>query len=368
MKSRNIKRVTILNPGAGFGDHIMTLPLIRLLLEACPEATVDLLTNAKTRAMMDLLPPGIHFVGIQADSARDTLFTLIHYFRHQKSDAVIYLGKSTIISWLLRVFSPRFRIGYAINSWSRFCFTSTRPLLQNEYMGNQHFALGLELLKHLDLDLPEPGFLLPRIADCEGAASSNALAMIAQMAELNGPKILIHPGFSLASQQKNYLKAWPTANWKQLISAILEQYPDANLYLLGGPDDAATLKALNDFGSSLSGSLQSRIFNLEGYTSTLSDFAAIMQQGTLLVSVDSFPMHLAVSLNLPCVAIFASTNEQCYLPEDKGFRVATRKDLPCRPCLWTTRNESCETPVCLDVPVEVVLAEVADLLNKVCVE
>jgi ADP-heptose:LPS heptosyltransferase len=165
------------------------------------------------------------------------------------------------------------------------------------------------------------------------------------------------------SIEKNILKSWPVASWCELIEAILNHYPQASVYLTGGPDDAETVRAIQQQLVSLSANLNERLVNLYGQTRQLTDLAALLTVGDLLVSVDSAPMHLAVGLNAPVVAIFSPTDEKKLLPERENILVAARDDLPCRPCLWDMRKTSCDSPVCLEVPVSLVFDKVKYVLD-----
>lgn len=66
-----------------------------------------------------------------------------------------------------------------------------------------------------------------------------------------------------------------------------------------------------------------------GQTS-LKQAAALLERASLVVTVDNGPLHLAVAMKRPVVALFGSTNAERYLEEP---RVAIVKhDFPCSPC------------------------------------
>jgi putative inorganic carbon (HCO3(-)) transporter len=176
-------------------------------------------------------------------------------------------------------------------------------------------------------------------------------------------RIFIHPGFSKASEQKGYLKSWRVQAWQDFIKGILRRVPDASVYLLGGPEDERLVSKIGQVCQELPPTEQHRFHNLYGQTKNLRDLAGAISGADLLVTVDSFPMHLGVSIGVPIMAIFAATNERKYLPDIPNVVALTRQDLPCRPCLWDRRKRSCENPVCLDVPVAQALLEAERLLN-----
>jgi heptosyltransferase-1 len=70
--------------------------------------------------------------------------------------------------------------------------------------------------------------------------------------------------------------------------------------------------------------------NLAGET-TLTELAALIRRGAICVSNDSGPMHLAVALGRPVVAVFGPTDPVWAGPYRQDNAVL-RADLPCSPC------------------------------------
>ena len=65
---------------------------------------------------------------------------------------------------------------------------------------------------------------------------------------------------------------------------------------------------------------------------TLMESAALLKKCDLLVTNDSAPMHFAVGVDTPVVAIFGATAPKYgFYPYDKDDIVVER-ELPCRPC------------------------------------
>jgi heptosyltransferase I len=70
--------------------------------------------------------------------------------------------------------------------------------------------------------------------------------------------------------------------------------------------------------------------NLAGET-TLPELAALIRRGTISISNDSGPMHLATALDRPVVAVFGPTDPIWAGPYRRDDAVL-RADLPCSPC------------------------------------
>jgi heptosyltransferase I len=103
--------------------------------------------------------------------------------------------------------------------------------------------------------------------------------------------------------------------------------------------------------------------NLAGETS-LSELAALISRGTLCVSNDSGPMHLAVALNLPVVSVFGPTDPVWAGPYRRKNSVL-RADLPCSPCYLRRLGECPNHHACMErVSASDVIARAQSLIEK----
>ena len=70
---------------------------------------------------------------------------------------------------------------------------------------------------------------------------------------------------------------------------------------------------------------------------SLSELAAILQQTKIAICNDSGPMHLAVAVNTPVIALFGPTDSKKTGPYgDQNF--VLQANVPCHPC----RNKVCK--------------------------
>jgi heptosyltransferase I len=95
--------------------------------------------------------------------------------------------------------------------------------------------------------------------------------------------------------------------------------------------------------------------NLAGET-TLAELAALIRRGTICVSNDSGPMHMAVALDRPVVAVFGPTDPVWAGPYRRDHAVI-RADLPCSPCYLRllarcTHNHDCMKNVSASAVIE----------------
>ncbi len=97
--------------------------------------------------------------------------------------------------------------------------------------------------------------------------------------------------------------------------------------------------------------------NLGGRT-TLRELACLYRQAALVITTDSGPMHLAVGVGTPVIALFGPTDPARTGPYGAGHRVI-RHELDCMPCF----RKRCETRNCMkEITVEEVFTATEEML------
>jgi len=355
----DFNRIALLNFG-GIGDEILFSPVITAVKSIYPQANMTLILEKRSQAIQELIPQIDETIGLDlTELPRWQVFVqLLSFLKNGQFDAVISSGSTPFIPVLLWLSQIPIRVGFDTGRISRFFLTHPAPLNRKRYAGEMYFALAQAFLCDQENTSAIPHLTL-------SASSKDFARKLLYSVESKMPRqrILIHPGVSRMSVQKNILKAWPIDYWADLLHQLPIRYPEANLYLLGGPDDADVIADLEAIHLGMAPDIRQRVINLYGQTESLLDLAAIIDQSDLLISVDSAPMHLAIGLETAVVALFSPTDEVKLLPQSANAVACVRDDLPCRPCLWDVRKTSCETPLCLDIPVALVMKQVESLLK-----
>jgi putative inorganic carbon (HCO3(-)) transporter len=363
MQPEAIKKIAFINFG-GIGDEILFAPVIEEVKKYLPQAHTTLFLERRSRAVKDLLDvDAIKELDVQEQSRLKLFFRLWKMLRSQYFDVVISSGSSPFIPILLFLSGIPVRVGFQTGGVSKACLTVEAPLAPKNdrkgYAAVMYFALAQSFLQWLlkrryqPMNPVVPHLKQPPPEDVEWARS---------IIPPDSPdkKIIIHPGVSTISIQKNILKSWPASHWAELTHQLCKA--GYRVYLVGGPDDKEAVEQIQKIlPADLNG-----FTNLYGQTKNLRQLGALIQQADLLLCVDSSPMHLAVGYQKPLVALFGPTDEKKLLPlEDTRFQAVTLNELSCRPCLWDVRNENCETSDCLNVPVASMLKAVNQGLGLV---
>lgn len=390
------KRIALINVG-GIGDEILFSPVIDTIRKACPEAHITLILERRSQVVADCLPQvdAIAPIDLQDKSRWHVAKQLLTLLQHGPAvddptfgqhpsvaapiigdarptyDAVIASGSSPFIAPLLGLSTIPIRIGFDSGPLSRWVLSEAAPLNKTVYAADMYFALAqafLHVLARIDppnrVKYLEMGQKAPRPKLTADEATVKDLKQRMALSS-NRWRVMIHPGVSQVSVAKNILKAWPETQWVDLIEQLLDWDDRVDVMLLGGPDDEATIEAIRSQLAYRQLDYNPRIQDRYGETKSFKELAALLTQANVLVSVDSAPMHLAVGLGVPVVALFGPTNEKKLLPEggqDAKFRAVVRPELSCRPCLWEHRHASCHIPLCLAIPVQAVVKQVQTIL------
>ena len=360
----NLKRLVLLNFG-GLGDEVLFSPVIAALRAAYPQAHITLVLEQRSRAIAPLLPDIDAIETVSQIADRKLLFwQLLKLLRRGQYDIVLSSGSSPFIPLLLWASGIPLRVGYATGKPTDKLLTHPARLNTGQYAGQMYVNLAEAFLQ-------KPLSPMPSLHFDEAAVTPELLTWWAGLHDASSALIgagisktvLLHPGVSLLSQQKRILKSWPADHWRALTQHLLQQ--GHRVILAGGPDDAETLKSIMAALTMLPADLTAHLHVAAGQTRHLTDLAWLLQQADLLVCVDSAPMHLAVAINTPVVAMFGPTDPAKLLPPgNPRFHAVTVQDLPCQPCLFDHRKSSCDKPVCLTVPVNA-MAETVDRMLSV---
>ncbi|MFM7101489.1 MAG: glycosyltransferase family 9 protein [Verrucomicrobiota bacterium] len=144
-------------------------------------------------------------------------------------------------------------------------------------------------------------------------------------------------------------KRWPVGYFAAVARELTALDPGIHVAVLGGRDDAA-------LGAAIAGVAGPRVFDFTGKL-TLPELVEWLRMTTCLVTNDTGPMHLAVAVGTPVVALFGPTAPERTGPYGRGADVL-RGTAPCAPCLRDSCRQA-EPLACLQsIPPARVLAAV----------
>ena len=355
----NYKNVLIIRLSA-IGDVLRTLPAVNAWRKCYPETRFTWLVEPAAASVLEghvaldrilIFERGLFSGFLRSPkrllSALNSLFTLRGKLRSGKFDLVVDfhgIFKSGLFAWLSGVSE---RVGFARpdakEGSHRFYTCHFKPV--NSELNRVERALGLVEFIGVQVEGPVSYQLPITVVNYERAAES--LAGLEKL-EGAGPIIALHPG----SSSKTAYKRWHQNGYVGLINALVEKI-GARVILTWGPGERETVELI-------AGNLRVPVV-VAKKTSSLLDLAAIFAACDLYVGGDTGPMHLAVAVDTPVVAIFGPTHPQINAPYGVPYRLV-RHPLHCSPC----RKRSCKSHLCLEaIGWRRVFFEVEELFEEV---
>ena len=303
------------------GDLLMTLEAIAAVRQGAPAAEIHLAVGSWNADLARLLP-GVDCIDIldapwlsqegTRSSPREAA-ALIGRWRRLRVDLAINFEPDIRSNALLAASGAPRRFGYFTGGGGGFLTAALRhdPTVHTA-------ANALRLVRHAlpSAAPPEhastgPALNVPPDAD---ARAGRRLAV----RDGHGPLVGINPGAGRP------VKEWPAERFAAAASA-LAAHDDATIVLLGSPAERKTADAVEH-------ALPERVRRIDlAGDLPLVELAAVLGRLSLLLTVDTGPMHLAAAVGTPVVGIFGPSDPVRYAPRSPRSEVV-HADLWCRPC------------------------------------
>jgi len=312
------------------GDAVITLPAIRAVRHAFPDARISLLVRPW---VADIFKenPDINNVIPYDDSFKGIIgkIRLARKLRDQKFDIAILLQNAfdaALIAWLAGI--PE-RIGYS-RDFRGLLLTKAIPV-SKDVLENHQVRYYLNLVRSMGIEAKET---LPFIylSDDEREQARKLLAMSAgtpRTHNITGSRLLvgINPGATYGSA-----KRWLPERFAELILRIINEL-NGDIIIFGSSSETKIVDEIISLVEPHVESSQqhSNILNMAGKTG-LRELAALIAECDAFITNDSGPMHMACALFVPVVAMFGSTDRTATSPFGEGHQIIS-KNLPCSPCM-----------------------------------
>ena len=324
----NYKNILLINFG-GIGDEILFMPVIQSLKKKFPSAKITLCLEGRSKAFVKLTNLLDSYFCIDIKTKNKYIEMIKLYFKALFGgfDLVISSGGNALIAPLLFFTGIKTRVGYKTSNLSEKFLTHAVILNKQQYASMMYFDL-VKPITNLEFELP--------LIEVENF-------------EKNKNSVLIHPGVSKISVQKNIIKTISPKMWAQIIIELLKK--GRNVYLAGGPDDSECIEEIRNELKNVDFANFSDMF---GKTKNIFELVELIKKSEILICSDSTPMHIGVATNTKTFAIFGPTDDETLLPKSDNF-IAIKNNANCRPCLWNKRQTTCEKLDCLNIDINKLL-------------
>ncbi len=305
-----VKKILIVQT-AFIGDVVLTLPLVQTAKALFNKASIDFLTIPTSRDIV-ATHPDINRTWLydkhNNDKGIKNYLALAMRLRKEEYELALVPHRSIRSAGLVWLSGISRRIGFH-RSAGRFLFSD---IVQYPFGIHESFR-NLHLLKPFGVNPDKAP--LPNL----GITNEDLQIVDRFLGDIGSPTELI----ALAPGSVWATKRWLPEYFAQLSDELY--HLGYHTVLIGGPGD-------REVGEAVTSLVRNTVINAIGKL-PLRASAELIRRCKLLISNDSAPMHLAVAVRTPVVAIFGPTvKEFGFYPIGKYDAVSEVDGLPCRPC------------------------------------
>ena len=344
------------------GDVLLTTPAIRAVRQQFPDAVLSILISEGAKAVV-LNNPNIDRIISFPDSLLVkpeplTLLRLVTKLRKEKYDCVISLSRSAPVHFLAFLTGSPLRVGLDFNG-SGFPLSLKVPDKKSNVAYSEQYAVRdyLDIVAALgvnengeDIDFylhPKGVDIVNKFLNQFGVSSEDLL-------------IGIFPGGGKNIAETIDAKRWPVVNYAKLADLLIREL-GAKVLLLGGKKDIEVV-------SEMQYNMEEKAINACNI-GDLNTFGHLLKNCSLLITNDSLPLHLGLSLKIPVIALFGPTNAKALTPSNYEKLITIQSNLECSPCYWKERFPGCKkysSPKCMNaISVLDVLSAAKSIIKKV---
>jgi ADP-heptose:LPS heptosyltransferase len=278
----NIRRILLMTTTA-IGDTLLSTPAIRAVKERYPDKEVHVLCHARNQLLLQENPYISRLLLYQGK--RKGIWSLVKNLQSQKYDLVVILHsndpEAVPLAWVTGapyIIGPGVsRFAYML-SQSVFCHEETRHAIERR----------LDLVRVIGADTENKAMDLFLSSHWRERSRS---ILEKKWKTPKGPLIGVHPTGSGA------YKWWPKEYFSTVLRELSEKY-QARFILISTPKEAVVARAI-------AGNLEKETLVVQGEYDLLES-AALMKQCALIIANDSGPLHMALALGIPTLALIGA--------------------------------------------------------------
>ena len=311
------------------GDTILTVPFLRHLRKAYPNAVIDVLVGPESGQVLANCPYINELITFDTtrfhkyDSGKGkarSFFSYVFELRKRRYDTVFLLKRSFSSALLAFLIGARQRIGY--NTEGRRCLL-TLPVVWDT--ARHEVQSTLDVLRaaglRADDDYLEAWPSAPEKAE--------VLARVPALFGKKRPLIVFHAAAAHGD------KLYPLESWAVVIKEMVKRTGALALFT-GSAQDIPIYEEL--------GRLAGVDAEIVAGKLDLRQTMALLSMVDLAVCTDSGPAHLAAAAGIPVVTLFGPTDPARWAPTGAKSIALFDATLECRPCNY---NKTCQNRPCL---------------------
>jgi heptosyltransferase-2 len=318
------------------GDTLLTVPFLRNLRAAYPDAQIDMLVAPNSGEVLRDCPyidelimfdttRKHRYENPDGQTQRRNFWHYVQLLRSRRYDTAFVLKRSFSSAGLAFLAGIPERIGFDTEGRG-WMLTRRVPYRKggkdiHEPKEMHEIDAFLSILEAVNVPVQDrhlESWWKPAEAEIADRLLRASAREIEQESGTRAQHVVLH----LTSS--NTAKQWPLEHAQKLVEWLLKE-PHRLIHCLGAPSDAALYKELRKM---LPLGQQQRMHIHCGQLNLLESMA-FLHHMNLVVGVDSGTLHMAAAAGVPVVALFGPMNEQKWAPP--GAAVVSNP-VACRPC------------------------------------
>jgi heptosyltransferase II len=302
------------------GDVLFTTPAIRALRDKYPSARIVCVVSSTVAAVLHGNPNIDRLEVRQRKGLMNSLLTGL-ILRSERFDISICFSFSSFdLAAIASIAGVKKRVGFAYPQIRSLLNMTVRDD-ESKHRVESYLDL-VRAITSVESSYPMEMFVSEEdLAFAEGFLSSEGFSM-------DRPLVGLNPG---GSKRHNM---WFPDRFAAV--ADLLQHSGAGVIIFGGASEVA-------LAQEIASKMETPPVIAAG-RATIGQSAALISRCAIFISGDTGPLHMAVSLGIPSVAIFGPTDPgRTGMYTDKG--VTLWPNVPCSPC---TREPTCSFKECMD--------------------
>lgn len=178
-----------------------------------------------------------------------------------------------------------------------------------QYNDQQHsLVTTLDLIKKIGIDYKKPEYMEPLVY-----TQKDTIKVDDFLSRFTWTFICIHAGWAETAKER----AWPQTKRIQLILTLCEKYPDMYIFLSGTNFEKDIVQNILH---ELPKKYHTHVLNI-CWKFTLFEFAYLLKKCSLMVSNDTWPMHLAAAMKTKTIGLFGPELPRKFGPWPLGKNV-----------------------------------------------
>lgn len=336
------RQILVIKPSS-LGDIVHAMPTLAALRQTFPQARLTWLVKRQWAPLVERID-GVDRAWA-VDPGLPGWLSQVPGLRKERFDVAVDLQglfRSAAIGWLSG--APE-RIGFANGrEGSPWWYSRLVPVPTQEMHAVDRYLLVADAMGRTSASPPEFRFRIMR-ADRDAVDR-----LLEQHGVMRGA-----PWIAVNVSARWPTKRWPAASFAAVADRV-QREGLGRVVLIGGPDERAETAAVQRL-------MKVQAVDLTGATA-IGQLPALLSQAAALITNDSGPMHIAVAVKTPVVALFGPTSAQRTGPYGTGHRVLSA-DVACRPCFSRTCRNAIQLECLTTItPDQVVMAVKAQLVAR----